>query len=154
MSASELARALAGIRKISLDTSVFLAAGDARDPRQECALWLLRAIGEGRLSCTISVLGASELLVRALEGGAEPATVLQGLLRTYPNIEVAPLTLDSAVLIAAVRARTRLRAPDACVVATAIDARVDGLVHGDRDFSKAAEHYRDLRFIYLGDYCQ
>lgn len=91
--------------------------------------------------------------MRALERGVEPATVLQGLLATYPNVDIVPLTLQSAVSMALVRAQTRLRSPDACVVATALDAEVDVLVHGDRDFEKAAKRYSNLRFVYLGDYC-
>ena len=153
MTVAVLARQLTGLRRLTLDASVFLAAGDPTDPRRDCALWLLRAIEERRFLCTISTLTASELVVRALQRGRRDAAVLQTLLQDFPGVDIRALTLDVAVLLASVRAIAGLRVPDACVVAQALASDSQALVHSDRDFSKAAPHYPELRFIDLGRYC-
>lgn len=63
------------------------------------------------------------------------------------------MTLDVAAALAALRARTGLKRPDACAVVVAMDAGAQALVHGEGDFAKAEPYCPALRFVDLSRYC-
>ncbi|HET6700366.1 MAG TPA: hypothetical protein VFH14_01085, partial [Gemmatimonadaceae bacterium] len=96
MSLPSLQRALEGKKHVALDTGIFIAATDAGNPRRACAAWLLTSVERGRFRCTISVINAAELLVGAIAKGPEVGITTQSNLRNFPNLAVAPLTLDLA----------------------------------------------------------
>jgi len=154
VAARDLARALRGVHAIALDTSAILAAGDASDLRRSCSEWLLERISSGRLQATISAVTASELMVRPLLAEQiDDALALQALLTTYPHLHIHAFTATTAAIVAGVRARTRLKTPDACVVAAALETGAAAIVHGDRDLARAAGQYPDLRFVDLTELC-
>jgi len=152
---ASLQAALRGARRIALDTSVILAAGDAADPRQPCARWLLDEIERGRFAfAVISSLTVAEALVRAVNSSFEEGIAAQTALRNFPHLTVAALDFDIAVEVAHVRATTKLKMPDAIVLGTAIAHQVEAVVHGDDEWATKAEPYAAaLRLVYLGDHC-
>ena len=154
MSLVSLQRSLAGVNHIALDTSIFIAAGDASDGRSGCAAWLVDAIEGGRFRCTLSVVSAAELMVGGFRKSVEDGAARRAYLANYPNLSIVPLSLDLATDAAQLRGATKLELPDAIVLATAIDAGCDAIVHGDREWIKRAKNYAaKLSMIYLGDHC-
>lgn len=147
--------AIRGVRRIALDTSVWLAAADADDPRQPCARWLLDEVERGRFTVSvISTLTVAEALVRAVSASFEEGIAAQTALRTFPHLTVAPLDFDTAVEAAHVRGATKLKMPDAIVLGTAIAHRVEAIVHADDGWvAKAKPYATTLKLIYIGDHC-
>lgn len=155
MSIATLDATLRGVRRIALDTSVWLAAADADDPRQACARWLLDEIERGRFELAlISTLTVAEVLVRPVNASLVEGVTAQTALRNYPNLTIAPLDFDTAVEVAHVRAATKLKMPDAIVIATAIAQQVDAMVHGDDEWERRAKPYAALlRLVHIGKHC-
>jgi len=154
VASAQLARALTASRRIGLDTSVFLMAADARDRRQECAAWLLDEIARGRFECAISTICAAELLTGAILRGASRGVAAQTLLRRYPHLRIEPVTIDVAADAAELRVATRIRLPDALIIATALVAGLDALVHGDAEWTtRVGPHVTGLRLLDLNEYC-
>jgi len=150
---ASLQRALEGKRHVSLDTGIFIAAADARDPRRACAAWLLTSVERAQFRCTISVINVAELLVGAIAQGPDAGFAAQSNIRNFPNLVVAPLTLDLATDAADLRAKTGLSLPDAIVIATAMAMSCDVLIHGDRDWRRVQTYRPAFPMIYLGDHC-
>lgn len=156
MSLSSLQAALRGVRRLALDTSVILAAGNAADPRRDCARWLLDEIERGRFAfAAISSLTVAEALVRAVSASFEEGIAAQTALRNFPHLTVAPLDFDIAVEVAHVRGASKLKMPDSIVLGTAVAHQVEAIVHGDDDWATKAKPYAaTLTLIYLGDHCR
>lgn len=155
MSVATLDAALRGVRRIAVDTSVWLAAADADDPRQPCARWLLDEVERGRFSVAlIPTLTVAEALVRPVSASLEEGVTAQTALRNYLNLTVASLDFDTAVEVAHVRAATKLKMPDAIVLGTAIAHQVEAIVHSDDAWERKATPYaRALKLIHIGHYC-
>ena len=155
MSRSSLHAALRGASRLALDTSVVIAAGDAADPRQPCARWLLDEVESGRFTFTvISTLTVAEALVPAVGASFEEGVAAQTALRNFPHLTIAPLDFDIAVEVAHVRGATKLKMPDAIVLGTAIAHHVEAIVHADDAWVTKAKPYAGmLKLIYLGDHC-
>jgi len=153
LSLASLQRALDGKKHVALDTGIFIAAQDAGDPRRACAGWLLTSVERGRFRCTISVINAAELFVGAIAKGSDAGITTQSYVRNFPNLAVTPLTLDLATDAADIRAKTGLSLPDAIVIATAMAASCDVLIHGDREWRRVHTYRPGFPMIYLGDHC-
>lgn len=155
MSQSSLQATLRGVRRLALDTSIVIAAGDAADARQPCARWLLDEVERGRFKfAVISTLTVAEALVRAVGSSFEEGVTAQTALRNFPHLTIAPLGFDIAVEVAHVRGATKLKMPDAIVLGTAIAHQVEAIVHADDEWVTKAKPYAGmLKLIYLGDHC-
>lgn len=155
MSLASLQATLRGVRRLALDTSVLLAAGDTRDPRQACARWLLDEVERGRFTfAVISTLTVAEALVRPVGASFAEGVAAQTALRNFPNLTTVPLDFDIAVEVAHVRGATKLKMPDAIVLGTAIAHQVEAIVHADEEWVTRAKPYaQTLKIIYLGEHC-
>lgn len=152
MSLASLQRDLDGLTEIALDTAIFIAAADAKDNWHPHASWLLGAVEEGRFRATISAINAAEILVGAFARGVQNGIARRVRLERYPNLAVVPLSLELATGAAQVRVATRLPLPDSVVIATAIHARCEAIVHADREWVRRTPGLRAaIRFIYLGE---
>lgn len=155
MSLATFKAALVGVRRLALDTSTILAAGDVKDRRHDCAVWLLDEIERGAFGeCIISAITVAETLVRPASEALEQGLSAQTALRNFPHLDVAPLDFDIAVETAHVRAVTKLKMPDAVVIGTALAHQVQAIVHADGDWASKAKNYAAaVRFICLDDHC-
>lgn len=101
----------------------------------------------------ISAVTVAELLVRPSATGLPQALAVQTALRKFPYLRIDDFGLDLAVEAARVRALTRLKLPDAMVIATALASGVDALVHADDEWdAKAAPYETSIRFINLNQH--
>ena len=82
----------------------------------------------------------TELLVPSYRDGDEHRVdTFYGLLSTYPNLQWIAPDLEVADLAAKLRARYRLRTPDALQAATALRAQATGLITNDPVFARIEE---------------
>lgn len=124
-------------RRIALDTSIFIYQLEANpkylaytDP---IFSWLERP-GSAAITSTITM---TELLVLPYrEGDEQRVNDFYGLLSTYPNLDWIAPNLEVADLAARIRARHRLRTPDALQAATAVHAQTTGLITNDPVFER------------------
>ncbi|MBI2323783.1 MAG: type II toxin-antitoxin system VapC family toxin [Chloroflexi bacterium] len=151
MSLASFQAAVRDIRRLALDTSVWLAAADASDPRQPCARWLIREVERGRFSVAlIPTLTVAEALVRPVSASLAEGITAQTALRNFPNLTIAPLDFDTAVEVAHVRAVTKLKMSDAIVLGTAIAHQVEAIVHADDEWGKKVRPYAGaLKLIHM-----
>lgn len=123
--------------RIALDTSVFIYQLEA-DTRyvgltDEVFRWLERP----QSKAVTSTLTMTELLVQPYRQGDEQRVdEFYGLLSTYPNLDWIAPDLQIADIAARFRAEYRLRTPDAIEAATAVHARVGGLITNDEIFER------------------
>ena len=64
---------------------------------------------------------------------------------TNENFRVVPLSLDIAVSSAIIRANTRLKLPDAMLLATAVQLRADFLVSNDEGFPEVHQNVNHVK---------
>lgn len=95
---------------------------------------------EGDIGIVISAITLAEVLSGPLAAGNEVLAEQYRLALTEGNgWNVHPVTDTLAVTAARVRAKYRLRLPDAIQLATAIEAGAYALITHDRDFRRARE---------------
>ena len=95
---------------------------------------LFEASASGRLRLAISTVSVAEVLTGPFQQGRDVlARQIENALREH---RVVGLTPEIAVEAARLRARYRLRLPDAVQLATALQIDAWGLVTHDRDFSR------------------
>jgi len=82
----------------------------------------------------------TELLVQPYRAANEPlVNQYYGLLSSFPNLEWVPPDLEIADAAARLRARHRLRTPDALQAATAICRSASGLLCNDQGFARVPD---------------
>jgi predicted nucleic acid-binding protein len=135
-----LASALAGHRLIALDTSVWIYHFEGSAAYGRGADNVLEAIAQGRILAVVSELVLLELLVAPLKKGAQDvADEIELALLHFPNLQLAPVTRGVLVRAAEIRARYRLRTPDAIMVATAVESGATLAVTNDDSWRKVKE---------------
>jgi predicted nucleic acid-binding protein len=117
----------------ALDAGPLVAFLDASDPRHAAARRQLAAARDRGDPLIIPASSLAEVLVEPARKGADAVAEVRRFVERLP-IEVVPLDEAIAVAAAQLRARhgTRLRLPDAIVVATAHVLDADVLVTTER----------------------
>lgn len=124
-------------RRIALDTNVFIYQLEA-NPRyvrltDPIFAWLEQP-GHAGITSTITM---TELLVPAYRASDEARVdEFFALLTTYPNLEWIAPDLEIADMAARIRAKHRLRTPNAIQAATAVQAQATALVTNDPVFER------------------
>ncbi|MBC7343641.1 MAG: PIN domain-containing protein [Clostridia bacterium] len=117
-----LNQVLAGHEVVAIDTNCFIYYLEGGLWAEELKEDVFLPLEQGRFRAVTSVLTVAEILVRpkslGLEDVCEEYTLL---LSSYPNLEITPFTLQTALRCAEVRARHRIRTPDALQIATALE---------------------------------
>jgi predicted nucleic acid-binding protein len=115
---------LRGHRRIVVDTSVWIYHLEDSPEFARPAAAVLEAIESGRVQGIASELTFLELLVRPLQlRRQDVADHYELLLDQFPNLELVPASRAVLIEAASLRARHRLRTPDAIILAT-------GMLHG------------------------
>ncbi|WP_426564297.1 type II toxin-antitoxin system VapC family toxin [Angustibacter sp. McL0619] len=119
---------------IVLDACVLIAHLDASDVHHSRATGLLLDAADEPFAA--SAITLAEVLVGPARSGKLDA--VQAALRTL-DVQVLPLGTDSPARLAVIRATTRLRMPDCCVVLAVQDAEAS-LATFDNRLGDAAAH--------------
>ncbi len=127
-------------RTLALDTSAFIYHLEAHPVHASRLLPIFRRIEGGRCRGVSSTLTFLEVLVQPYRtGDDEKRAALSALLASFPGMTWIPLDLTVADRAASLRARYRLRTPDAIQLATALHAGADIFLTNDRDLRRVQE---------------
>lgn len=154
MEGEDLDRALADAQRVFLDTSVCIAYHSTAELVHPLARHVLRRIADpdDPLTGYLSVLSATELLIRPVRAGGADLTYMHTFLRGFPNLQTLPIDLDVALQAANIRAFTRLPLPDTMLVATALLSGCEAIVSNDRDWHRRLRpHFPQFRWLCLSE---
>jgi predicted nucleic acid-binding protein len=127
-------------RSLALDTSAFIYHLEAHPVHGPRLRPIFGRIERGRCPAVASTLTFLELLVQPYRSGEDDRrSVLAALLVSFPGLSWVAPDLVVADRAASLRARYRLRTPDAIQLATAIETRVDAFLTNDRDLRRVTE---------------
>lgn len=119
--------------RVLIDTSVWIYHLEQHPELGPPAGRVIEGLEQGRFRGIASELTLLELTVRPLQlGRQDVADDYEVLLDYFPNLELVPISREILLDAAALRARQRLRTPDAIQIATALRARATLAVTNDK----------------------
>jgi predicted nucleic acid-binding protein len=119
-------------RKVLIDSSVWIYHFEQHPGFGKAATEVIESLEEGYFRGVVSELTLLELTVRPLQlGRQDVADEYELLLSYFPNVELEPVTKEVLLEAAALRARHRLRTPDAILMATGIRSGATAAVTND-----------------------
>ena len=126
-------------RRVLFDSSVWIYHFEQHPEFARAAGQVIQLLEEGRFRGIVSELTLLELTVRPLQlGRQDVADEYELLLSYFPNMDLEPVSREVLLDAAALRARYRLRTPDAILLATGIRSSATAAVTNDGGW-KAAE---------------
>ena len=127
-------------RRIALDTSIFIYQLEANVRYLALTNHIFSWLEQPGSSSITSTITMTEVLVQPYRAMDEQRVdEFFGLLSTYPNLDWIAPDLQIADRAAQIRARHRLRTPDALQAATAVHAGASGLITNDPVFERVDE---------------
>jgi predicted nucleic acid-binding protein len=115
------AKALRGHRRVLIDSSVWIYHFEQHPEFAAAAGGVVQSLEQGRCRGIVSELTLLELTVRPLQlGQQDVAEEYELLLSYFPNVQLEPVSREVLLDAASLRARYRLRTPDAILVASGI----------------------------------
>lgn len=136
-----------GHKKIALDSNLFIYLFEGSIMAERLRDEIFIPIEQGELHAVTSVLTISEILTKPKSLSRED--ICQKyivLLESYPNLDIVPFTIKEAVHSAAIRAKYRLRTPDAIQLATALQHDATLFFTNDLNIPNQVE---TLRIVFL-----
>lgn len=128
-------------KRVLIDTSVWIYHFEQNPTLGVPAGRVIEALEAGRFRGIASELTLLELTVRPLQlGRQDVADDYEVLLGYFPNLELQPISREVLLEAAALRARHRLRTPDAIQIATGVRYGATLAITND-------EAWRDLSLI-------
>ena len=141
---------LSDLSRVAFDTNALVYLLNGREPYASYVAQTIGLMDGGELVGIISTVVEMELLVKPLrDRDVDMRDRAEFLLRTRPYLMVRSVDRLVARRAAAVRARSRLSAIDAIIVATALEEQCDAIIGND---SLIARRVTDIPYLYLGDY--
>lgn len=127
------ARLPGGHKRVLIDTSVWIYNLESHPEFGPPASRVIESLEEGRFRGITSELTLLELTVRPLQlGRQDVADHYEVLLDYFPHLEIVPISREILLDAAALRARQKLRTPDAIQLATGIRAGATLAVTNDK----------------------
>jgi predicted nucleic acid-binding protein len=108
-------------KRVLIDTSIWIYHFEQHPELAAAAGKIIESLEEGEFRGVASELTLLELTVRPLQlGRQDVADDYEVLLDHFPNFELEPISREILLEAAALRARQRLRTPDAIQIATGL----------------------------------
>ena len=127
-------------KTIGLDSNILIYLLEAHPQCQDICKKIFTSIESGHNSGVCSTVSLLEILVQPYRNNDdETVNRCYGLLTTYPHLSWVELSVGIADLAAQLRARYRLKTPDAIVLATAMDSGATGFIANDAQLKRVAE---------------
>jgi predicted nucleic acid-binding protein len=134
---------------LAVDTAPFIYFIEEHEVYFPIVAPLFQAVAEGRLRIVTSAITLLEVLVVPLRQGAQDiADRYERLLTKGRGIGLIDIDLDLIRGAAALRAVTRLKAPDSLQIAAAMRGHCRTILSNDRDWP----HVPGLKLLQLRDY--
>lgn len=135
--------------RFGVDTSVFIYHIEGLSPFSGAASQVLQQVGQHAATGITSVLTLTELLVKPLQSGRRGlAARYEALVRVTPNLILVDVDAQIVRQAAVLRARYRLRTPDAIQVAACLAHGATAFVTNDIRLRRIEE----LAVIVLADH--
>jgi predicted nucleic acid-binding protein len=135
-----LSKRLGSISKVGLDTTVFIYHFEAHPIYSPLTRELLSEIEKGVRKGITSTITLMEIIVKPLSlGRNDVARKYEALLMNFPNMEVVDLDRDVIREAARLRAKYRLRPPDALQVSACLLGGVGAFISNDRHLGRLKE---------------
>jgi predicted nucleic acid-binding protein len=126
-------------KRILLDTSVWIYHFEQNPAFGEAAGYVIEQLEAGRFRGVASELTLLELIVKPLQlGRQDAADDYETLLSYFPNLTLEPITRAILLEAAALRARYRLRTPDAIQLATGLKSGATLAITNDEAWRQVA----------------
>jgi predicted nucleic acid-binding protein len=132
--------------RLCFDTNALIYLLYRVSPYYEWLAPLFEGIKSGEKGADVSVVTEAEMLVRPLRGGDVTELDRIDAFFSYRSVHLWDVNRDIARASASVRAKTRLKLPDALIVATAIVSGSAALVGNDE---MCARRVTEIPYIYL-----
>lgn len=127
-------------KRVLIDTNVWIYHLQQHAEHGAAAGRILESLEHGRIRGVSSELLLLELIVRPLQLQRQDiADEYEAMVREFPNLELVPISRDVLLDAATLRARHRLRTPDAIQLATAIRAGATLAVTNDAAWRAVSE---------------
>ncbi len=111
---------------------------------------IFRAVASGTTRCVISSLSVTELLTKPFAQQDHRAIALiENFLLTFPGLEIIPVNYSIARRAAELRAKYRLKTPDATITATALMTNTEALVTNDQQWNRLSPE--NIKIIILNE---
>lgn len=135
-----LLEALAGVRRLAVDTAPFIYLIEGHPQFAPQVRSVIAKAEAGDLVLVSSVLTLTEVLTLPPEKGAtEIADAYRTLLLQTPYLRLEPIGPQVAERAAQLRARHRLKTPDAIQLAVALEAGCEAFLTNDRELRRVEE---------------
>ena len=131
---------IGGHRLIAIDTCVWIYHLANNPEFIDLTSNLLYLVETGQAKAVVSELTLLEILVRPFQlERADIADEYETLLIHFPNLRLVPISRDILIRAASLRAKYRLRTPDAMIVATAIQQGATRIITNDEGWKGVTE---------------
>lgn len=131
---------LAVFKRIGLDTSPFIYHFEANEVYTSFTIPLFRLIEEGTVKAVTTTVTLMEILVRPIaEGRMDVVEDYKYVLQNFPNLTLLDVDMEVAEKAAEIRAKYRVRPPDAIQLGAAILFDAEAFITNDRELSKVRE---------------
>lgn len=125
---------------LGLDTMAFIYCFEENEDYLPFTKPLFELIEDGQIEGKTSVITRLEILTEPKERGDELlADEYKALIDNYPHLEVSPVDTSVADLASTLRAKYRLRTPDAIQIATSILGGAQAFVTNDGSLKEVEE---------------
>ncbi|MBI5789103.1 MAG: putative toxin-antitoxin system toxin component, PIN family [Candidatus Schekmanbacteria bacterium] len=139
------------MKRIGLDTNIFMSVFLEEKGKLEACLAILQNIHDGILEGIISVITLVEIAVLFYQKNEYlKAKKALSLINSLSNIAIIDITPHLALKIAAIKTSDKLSVADAIILATAVHASAEAFLTYDHDFAKV----KTIRCIKPEDYLQ
>lgn len=136
---------------ISIDTNCFIYMLEGGSGGRELKENLFIPLEKGELNAVTSVLTIAEILVKPKSLGLhEVCDDYVIALTSYPHLEVVSFTLDIAIRCAELRAKYKVKTPDAIQIATALESKANLFLTNDLVIPEIDE----IEIVFLKDVLQ
>lgn len=128
------------MKRVGLDTNIFMGIFLEEREKLESSLKILRFIAEGSMegvvSC-ISLIEMATLFYQKNEGQKGRKAV--NIIREIPNTTIIDITADMATSIAEIKVSERLSIADATILTSVLALKSDAFLTYDHDFAKVTK---------------
>jgi predicted nucleic acid-binding protein len=125
------------IEKVCLDTVVLIYHLEGVAPYVDLTEEVITRIASGRLKAVISSVTLMELIVKPfMDGRLHRVAEIEDLLHSFPNLEIVPPSEIAAKEAARLRAKYRLKTPDALIAATGLNVSANAVITNDRNWER------------------
>ena len=128
------------MKKVGLDTNIFMGVFLEEKEKLERSLAILNLISQGILEGIISVVSLIEIAVLFYQKNEEQkGRKAIGLIKALPNTTIVDITTDLALDIARLKVTEKISVADAAVLSAAIELSADVFLTYDSDFANVKQ---------------